>query len=148
VVKIWVDDFWGQYPKMPPKIYGAIIDEAHKENLRVAAQYHLEDARRLVSIGVHIIAHSVRDGEIDDAFLAQMKKRKVIYIPTLSLDEFAYTYQNDPVWLNTPFFQASLEPGVLQMITSPEYKAKLRANPVTQQEMTAAPVALKNLKRV
>jgi len=24
-IKIWVDDFWGQYPKMPPEIYKAII---------------------------------------------------------------------------------------------------------------------------
>ena len=45
-IKIWVDDFWGQYPKMPPEIYQAIIDEAHKNGLRVAAHlYHLDDAR-------------------------------------------------------------------------------------------------------
>jgi imidazolonepropionase-like amidohydrolase len=149
LVKIWVDDFWGQYPKMPPEIYAVIIDEAHKKHLRVAAHvYHLEDARRLVNLHLDIIAHSVRDAEIDDALLAQMKKQNVVYIPTLSLDEFACAYQNDPPWLNDPFFQASLEPDVLQMITSPEYKTKLRANPVTQQEMAAAPIALKNLKRV
>src|SRR5208337_1890520 len=23
-IKVWVDDFWGQYPKMPPEIYGEI----------------------------------------------------------------------------------------------------------------------------
>ena len=89
-IKIWVDDFWGQYPKMPPEIYQAIIEEAHKNHLRVAAHlYHLEDARALVASGVDVMAHSIRDGEVDDALLAQMKARNVAYIPTLSLDDFA-----------------------------------------------------------
>src|SRR5271169_2993417 len=44
-IKVWVDDFWGQYPKLPPEIYGAIIDEAHRHGLRVAAHvYHLQDS--------------------------------------------------------------------------------------------------------
>jgi hypothetical protein len=44
MIKIWVDDFFGATePKLPPEIYGAIIDEAHKHGLRVAAHiFHLE----------------------------------------------------------------------------------------------------------
>src|SRR5262249_38584208 len=77
-IKIWVDDFWGQYPKMPPEIYKTIIVEAHKEGLRVAAHlYHLDDARSLVAAGVDIIAHSIRDGDIDGALLADMRKHHV-----------------------------------------------------------------------
>jgi imidazolonepropionase-like amidohydrolase len=149
VIKIWVDDFWGQYPKMKPEIYAAVIQEAHRHGLRVAAHlYHLEDARKLVTLGVDIIAHSVRDGEIDDALLAEMRKRQVVYIATLSLDEFAYVYGNAPDWLNDPFFQASLEPGVFQMITSPAYKEKVRTDPIAAQEVTALQMALKNLKKV
>lgn len=74
-IKVWVDDFWGQYPKMPPEIYGAIIDEAHKNGLRVAAHvYHLEDARLLVADGVDVLAHSIRDGDVDDALIAEMEE--------------------------------------------------------------------------
>jgi len=150
VLKIWVDDFWGQYPPiMKPEIYSAIIDEAHKLGLRVASHvYNLEDTRKLVGLGLDIIAHSVRDGEIDDALLAEMKKRRVAYVATLSLDEFAFAYQDAPEWLNDPFFQASLEPGVLQMITSPEYKEKVRSNKNTALEMSAFQMGLKNVKRV
>ncbi len=148
-IKIWVDDFWGQYPKMPPEIYQAIIEEAHKNHLRVAAHlYHLEDARALVASGVDVMAHSIRDGEVDDALLAEMKARNVAYIPTLSLDDFAFAYGNSPDWINEPFFRAALDPGVLDMITSPEYKAKVRANKVTAQETAALPVAMKNLKKI
>lgn len=148
-IKVWVDDFWGQYPKMPPEIYGAIIDEAHKNGLRVAAHvYHLEDARVLVADGVDVLAHSIRDGDVDDALIAEMKKHNVAYIPTLSLDDFAFAYGDSPQWINDPFFTAALDPGVLEMITSPEYKAKVQSNKVTAQEQAALPQAMRNLKKI
>jgi imidazolonepropionase-like amidohydrolase len=148
-IKIWVDDFWGQYPKMPPEIYGAIIDEAHKHGLRVAAHvYHLEDARSLVADGVDVLAHSIRDADVDDALIAEMKKRHVAYIPTLSLDDFAFAYAGSPNWISDPFFTAALDPGVLEMITSAEYKAKVQANKVTAQEQPALPQAMHNLKKI
>jgi imidazolonepropionase-like amidohydrolase len=148
-IKIWVDDFWGQYPKMPPGIYQAIIYEAHKNGLRVAAHlYHLDDARALVAGGVDVIAHSIRDGEVDEALLTEMKNHHVAYIPTLSLDDFAFAYGDSPAWIGDPFFRAALDPGVLEMIISPEYKAKTRANKVTAQETAALPVAMRNLKKI
>ena len=148
-IKVWVDDFWGQYPKMPPEIYAAIIDEAHKNGLRVAAHvYHLEDARLLVADGVDVLAHSIRDADVDDALIAEMKKHNVAYIPTLSLDDFAFAYGDAPHWVNDPFFTEALDPGLLQMITSPEYKTKVHSNPVTAQEEAALPQAMRNLKKI
>src|SRR5262245_6046137 len=35
IVKIWVDTRDGKYKKLTPEIYGAIIDEAHKNGLRI-----------------------------------------------------------------------------------------------------------------
>ena len=37
IVKIWVDDRDGKYKKLTPELYGAVIDEAHKNKLRVIA---------------------------------------------------------------------------------------------------------------
>ncbi|HYZ84736.1 MAG TPA: amidohydrolase family protein [Bryobacteraceae bacterium] len=148
-IKIWVDDFWGQFPKLPRATYKAAIDEAHKHGLRVAAHlYHLDDARSLVADGVDVMAHSIRDGDIDNALLADMKARHVAYIPTLSLDDFAFVYGGSPSWIDDPFFRAALDPGVLEMITSAEYKAKTRASKVTAEEMKALPIAMRNLKRI
>ncbi|WP_194139588.1 amidohydrolase family protein [Flavobacterium hungaricum] len=149
VIKIWVDDFFGKFPKMKPEIYKAIIDEAHKNNIRVSTHlYYLEDARQLVNSGVDIIAHSIRDQEVDESLLALMKKNKVTYIPTLSLDEFAYIYEGNPEWTNDPFFKASLEPLVFEMINSPAYKAKVKKNPSTPKEKLALETALINLKKI
>ncbi len=149
LLKMWVDDGRGKVPKMPPEIYSAIIDEAHKNGIRVAAHlWYLEDARKLVDAGLDVIAHSVRDQEIDDDLLAKMKSKGVIYIPTLSLDEFAFMYGDDPDWINDPFFKASLEPGVYEMITSPAYKNKVTRDPGSAVEKAALQTALKNLKKV
>jgi len=152
VIKMWVDDFYGQYKKdqiMKPGIYQAIIKEAHAHGIRVASHlYHLDDARRLVAAGIDIMAHSIRDGEIDDDLIKAMKTNHVSYIPTLSLDEFAFAYEDDPSWLQDPRFKASLEPGVYDMITSAAYKDKLAKSAVTPQEEQALPTALKNLAKL
>lgn len=150
IVKIWVDNFFGQFQtSMKEEIYTAIIKEAHKHGIRVAAHlYHLTDAHKLVAAGLDIMAHSIRDGEIDDALIEEMKAKHVAYIPTLSLDEFAYIYEDDPSWLNDPFFRNSLEPGVYTMITSQAYKDKISRSPVTPQEKQALKYALINLRKL
>jgi imidazolonepropionase-like amidohydrolase len=149
VVKMWVDDFYGQYRQeqiMKPEIYTAIIKEAHAHGIRSAAHlYHLSDAHRLADAGIDIMAHSIRDAEIDDTLVMEMRQKKISYIPTLSLDEFAFAYEDDPVWLADPRFKASLEPGVYDMITSAAYKDKITKSNVTPQEKMALPIALKNL---
>lgn len=85
VIKIWVDDRNGQFEKLSPALYGAIIDEAHKNDLLVAAHiFTLEDAKTLVRSGVDIFAHGVRDRDIDDEFIALIKEHSnVVLIPNL-----------------------------------------------------------------
>ena len=85
MVKIWVDDRNGAYKKMTPELYTAVIDEAHKHSLRVAAHiFALEDAKGLLRAGVDGFAHGVRDKDIDDEFVAMFKQRpNVFLIPNL-----------------------------------------------------------------
>jgi imidazolonepropionase-like amidohydrolase len=149
LVKLWLDDFGGQFKKMDPAIYKTIIAEAHKHSLRVAAHvYYLGDGRRLVADGVDIFAHSIRDSLIDDALVRDMKAKHVIYIPTLSLDEFAYIYARKPDWIDDAFFRASLEPGVYDMITSEKYQNDLRNSASYTRNIHGFEIALKNLKKL
>jgi len=84
-IKIWVDDREGQYKKMPPAIYAAVIDEAHKAKLRVAAHiYNLSDAKGLLQAGIDVFAHGIRDVDVDDELVALMRARKqVVLIPNM-----------------------------------------------------------------
>ena len=62
IIKIWVDDRNGQYEKLTPELYGAVIDEAHQNGLLVAAHiFTLEDAKGLLEADVDVFAHGVRD---------------------------------------------------------------------------------------
>jgi imidazolonepropionase-like amidohydrolase len=77
-VKIWVDDRGGRTKKLTPPLYLAIIDEAHKLNLPVAAHnVTLADAKLLMRAGVEGWLHlPVRMGEVpDDELIAIIKDR-------------------------------------------------------------------------
>lgn len=85
LIKIWVDDRDGKYPKLTPPLYGAVIDEAHKHKLRVAAHiFSLEDAKGLMKAGIDAFAHGVRDRDIDDDGLALFKTHpNLVLIPNM-----------------------------------------------------------------
>ena len=85
LVKIWVDDRNGQYEKLSPALYGAIIDEAHKHNLRVTAHiFALEDAKGLLRAGIDAFAHGIRDRDIDDEIVELFRERpNVVLVPNL-----------------------------------------------------------------
>lgn len=81
LVKIWVDDRNGTVPKLTPPLYRAIIDEAHKHNLRVAAHiFYLADAKELLRSGIDIFAHGIRDRDVDDEVLALFKQHPNVYV--------------------------------------------------------------------
>jgi imidazolonepropionase-like amidohydrolase len=75
IIKVWVDDRMGQYPKLAPDIYGAVIEEAHANGLRATAhEYYLADSKELVRRGIDAFAHTVRE-PIDDELVAMLKER-------------------------------------------------------------------------
>jgi imidazolonepropionase-like amidohydrolase len=75
IVKFWVDDRMGMVKKLTPDIYSAVIDEAQKKGLRTITHiYTLEDAKGVLRAGVDAFAHGVRDKDVDDEFIALVKK--------------------------------------------------------------------------
>jgi imidazolonepropionase-like amidohydrolase len=84
-VKIWVDDRNGQYERLSPALYGAVIDEAHNHGLRVTAHiFRLEDAKGLLRAGIDAFAHGIRDQDIDDELVALWRERpNVTLVPNL-----------------------------------------------------------------
>ena len=85
IVKIWVDDRGGQYERLSPELYGAVIDEAHANGLRVTAHvFRLEDAKGLLRAGVDAFAHGIRDMDVDDELVELWRERPhVVLVPNL-----------------------------------------------------------------
>ena len=80
-IKIWVDDRGGQYRKMPPDVYAAIIDEAHRHGIPVAAHiFALEDAKGLLKAGIDVFAHGIRDRDVDDEAIALFRERPHVFL--------------------------------------------------------------------
>ena len=85
LVKIWVDDRNERYEKLSPALYMPIIEEAHRQGLRVTAHvFTLEDAKGLLRAGVDAFAHGVRDRDVDDELVDLFQERPhVVLVPNL-----------------------------------------------------------------
>jgi imidazolonepropionase-like amidohydrolase len=73
LIKTWVDDRGGTIKPLTPVLYGAIIDEAHKNNLRVAV--HATEpgqAKELLRAGIDVFAHMISD--VDDELVELFKQ--------------------------------------------------------------------------
>jgi imidazolonepropionase-like amidohydrolase len=148
VIKIRVDDQLGSTAKMPPAVYRAIIEEAHRRGLRVAAHiFCLDDAKDLLRAGADIIAHSVRDKEIDSEFISLMKARNVPYCPTLTRELSTFVYESKPAFFSDKFFMREADPSVVAQLQEPARQEAMRKSRSAQAYKAALPVAQRNLKK-
>lgn len=73
LIKTWVDDRGGAVKPLAPELYRAIIDEAHRNNLRVAVHAtDLQQAKELLRANVDVFAHMISD--VDAELLALFKQ--------------------------------------------------------------------------
>ncbi|MFE2756369.1 amidohydrolase family protein [Actinosynnema sp. NPDC059335] len=86
VVKFWLDSRNGTKAKMEPPVYRAIIDQAHREGLRVIAHIHdLDDAKGVIRTGVDGTAHLVREPGPDRELIDLLLERDVFMFTSLGI---------------------------------------------------------------
>jgi len=132
-----------------PAVYKVLIDEAHKRGLRVAAHlFYIKDARGLLDAGVDVIAHSVRDQDVDAPLIAEIKRRDVGYIPTLTRDLAIFVYESKPAFFSDPFFlrQGNFYHNQIMQLSDPAQQEKTRNNKEAQSIKQALQQANRNLK--
>jgi imidazolonepropionase-like amidohydrolase len=150
LVKIWVDDHLGKERKISIDLSQAIIDNAHRKGLPVAAHiFYLSDAKQLVNAGLDALVHSVRDKPVDQELIDAMKKKGAWQAAaTLTRELSVYAYANSPQWLKDPFFTRSVSPTVIQTITSDAYRKRIAADPDFSKYPGFLDMAKKNLKKL
>ncbi len=149
IVKIRVDDNLGATPKMPPEIYKAVIDEAHKKSMRVAVHlFYLEDAKAVLDAGADFIAHSVRDLDIDDAFVGMLKRRDVCYCPTLMREVSTFVYESTPPWFSDPLFLKHADMKAVEQLKEPGRQTQMKNSKSAQRYKAGLEVANRNLKKL
>ena len=148
VIKLRVDDTLGSAVKMPPDIYRAVIEEAHRRGLRVAAHiFYLDDAKDLLRSGADFIAHSVRDKDIDAEFLELMKSKGVAYCPTLTREISTFIYESTPAFFSDPFFLREADRAFVAQLQEPPRQEAMRKSSSAQAYKAALVVAKRNLKK-
>jgi imidazolonepropionase-like amidohydrolase len=146
IVKFHFDD---PPANMSAETWGAIIDTAHKRGLRVAPHiFYLRDAKAAVIKGADVLAHSIRDVDVDAETIAVMKKRDVGLIPTLTREVTVYVYESTPAFFKDPFFLRgiSLFKEHMDIVSAPAFQERVRNDKVAQSIKQALVQAKKNLK--
>lgn len=146
-MKIRVDDNLGTSPKMPEEIYRAVISRSHELGYKIATHmYYLEDARKLLEAGTDMLAHSVRDKPVDDAFIQLIKEKKVGYCPTLTRELSTYVYGDTADFFTDPFFTREYDSATIQPLKDPARQLQVSSSQSGRTYKQQLPVAMANLK--
>ena len=134
IIKVWVTDRGGTQPKTNPVAYRALIDEAHKNGMRVVAHATdgLADAKDLARAGLDGFIHAVL--EADAEFAAMAKKNDAFVAPSQGLGLRGAVPGLQP-WFEDPFFQEAAPPATIERYR--QQQAKLNppaANALTLQQ--------------
>jgi imidazolonepropionase-like amidohydrolase len=88
LIKIWGIGDGPEGAARVREITAAVAAIAHPAGVRVAVHAtDLEIARAAVEGGADILVHSVDDARIDDAFIALLRERNVVYVSTIVVQE-------------------------------------------------------------
>jgi imidazolonepropionase-like amidohydrolase len=146
LIKMWVDTHHGAFPRLPPEVYSAIIDQAHKNKRKAFAHvYELADAKSLVKAGIDILGHSVRDADVDQELIDLLKKNNVYYAPTITRELSTYIYHDPPKWLDDPFFRKSVSGDLVEQLRTKQKAAQSDPKLIEQGKMDFE-MAKKNAK--
>jgi imidazolonepropionase-like amidohydrolase len=134
---------------LKPDVIAAAIDEAHKHGMATAVHiYTLKDARMAIDRGVDVVAHSIRDVDVDAATIAEMKRRNVAVIPTLVRDRSVFIYENLPDFFKDPFFLRALPTykHEVDVLSEPATQQRFRTNAGIQASKPQLAQGIRNLK--
>jgi imidazolonepropionase-like amidohydrolase len=88
LVKIWFIPLPGRSLSAQVPLVRAAIEASHAAGVRVVVHAtQREAARAVVEAGADILAHSVNDQRVDEAFVRLLKERNVVYVTTLAVNE-------------------------------------------------------------
>jgi len=148
VIKNWIDENHGKFPEMSDDIARAIISEAHKRGLRVAAHvYKLEDARRIVNEGVDILAHSVAIKTSTTAS-SRFSSQRAHGICPRSRSMSPSSSTQIAGFHAVKLLRDSVTQETYARLTSEAYRSKVLSDKDTQQHRQDFTIATRNLKRL
>ena len=146
-LKLRVDDNLGSGRKMPWEAVAAVMEVGRERDIRVATHmFYLEDAKQLLELGTGMLAHSVRDVDVDAELISMLRERDVCYVPTLVREVSTFVYGDRPDFFDDPFFQEHAHPGELARASDPGFMQRMKASASAAAYRVALGQAQENLK--
>jgi imidazolonepropionase-like amidohydrolase len=146
-LKLRVDDNLGSGRKMPWEAVAAVMDVGRERGLRVATHmFYLADAKRLLELGTGMLAHSVRDTDVDAELISMLREGDVCYVPTLVREVSTFVYAERPDFFDDPFFQAHAHAAELARASDPGFMQRMGASAAAAAYRVALVQAQENLK--
>ncbi len=143
LIKIWVDDRGGTVEKLHPNLYRTIIDEAHKNNIRVFAHVtKLDDVKDLLRSGIDGFAHMVRDRDIDDEMIGLVKARPNVFFQQTLWGERLSFYTEKPAWVDEAILRDTFSPEEIRLLGESFTKSE---SPAARQ---AGETNLRNIRKL
>ena len=148
LVKVWFIFRSGDDLAGGKAIVAATVDEARKGGVRTAVHAtELETARAAVEVGADVLVHSVFDKPVDHAFVELLKRRGVVYTPTLFVPS-GYDLVLSGRFTPTPAERRWADPDVLATFEEVKGYPELTARPRRPPSAEAARTAAQNLQRL
>ena len=145
-LKLRVDDNLGRGQKMPWESVEAVLDVGRAAGVPVATHiFYLADAERLLAMGSGMIAHSVRDVPVTDAFVDALERSGVCYVPTLTREVSTFVYGERPDFFDDPFFARGANAAEVARVSDPEFMVAMATSEVAAGYRSALVQAYENL---
>jgi imidazolonepropionase-like amidohydrolase len=142
VIVLWADG-------MKADAVTALVDEAHKRNLKVLADAPtLSEAKDVVKAGADALIGSVRDREVDDEFVSLLKEKKVALGPALSSIEARFVYMDKPRWLGESAMREAYPSQLSAYLGDNVLINRFKRDPQTAVFRQQFETAKKNLKKL
>jgi len=146
-IKIRVDDNLGTTAKMPWESVEAVVDATHDRGLRLATHlFYLADAKRLLRMGTDLVAHSIRDAEVDDEVIGLLKETGTCYVPTLTREVSTFVYAQPPAFFEDPFFREGAKETEVHRLSDPAFMEEVTTSASAPRYREALVQAQRNLK--
>ncbi|MGI9627087.1 MAG: amidohydrolase family protein, partial [Longimicrobiales bacterium] len=110
--------------------------------------FYLEDAKGLLQAGADLVAHSVRDQEVDAALIGQFTETGVCYVPTLTREVSTFAYGERPEFFDDDFLMSDVDEAQVLTVSDPERRETIRSSRAAQAYRVALDIAKHNLKRL
>jgi len=146
-LKLRVDDNLGTTPKMPWEAVEAVMQVGRERNIPVATHmFYLDDAKRLLAVGSGLLAHSVRDQDVDAELIAMLRDRGVCYVPTLVREVSTFVYGSRPGFFDEPFFLRHADMAEVERLSQPGFMERMAGSSSAAAYRVALVQAQRNLK--